>query len=85
MSKVIGIIALIFSAVLLSACSFSLAGDVTPPPGSELPVVQQATQSVATSPIYPIVPPDLVNGAKIYNQECSQCHGTRGIRGWSSV
>ncbi len=79
MSRFIGIIALIFSVVILSACSLSLAGDVTPPPGSELPVVQQATQSVATGPIYPIVPPDLVNGAKIYNQECSQCHGARGL------
>jgi mono/diheme cytochrome c family protein len=74
-----GIVALVFSAIILSACSFSLAGDVTPPPGAELPVVQQPTQSAATSPIYPIIPPDLVNGAKIYNQECSQCHGTRGL------
>ncbi len=79
MPKFSGVIALIFSAFILSACSFSLAGDVTPPPGSELPVVQQATQSVAASPIYPIIPPDLANGAKIYNQECSQCHGTRGL------
>ncbi len=79
MSNCKGFIALIFSAVILSACSLSLAGDVTPPPGAELPVVQPPTQSVATSPIYPIVPPDLANGAKIYSQECSQCHGARGL------
>jgi mono/diheme cytochrome c family protein len=79
MSKSIGFISLIFLVLILSACSFSLAADITPPPGSVLPVVQQATQNVAASPIYPIVPPDLVNGAKIYNQECTQCHGTRGL------
>jgi mono/diheme cytochrome c family protein len=72
-------IALLFAALILSACSFSLAGDVTPPPGAELPAVPPATQSVASSPIYPIVPPDLVNGAKVYKQECSQCHGTKGL------
>ena len=79
MSKTVGFILLLFSAIFLSACSFSLAADITPPPGSELPAVQRATQSVAASPIFPIVPPDLVNGAKIYNQECSQCHGTQGM------
>lgn len=77
--KSIGFIYLVFFALILSACSFSLAADITPPPGSVLPVAQQATQSVASSPIYPIVPPDLVSGAKIYNQECTQCHGTRGL------
>jgi cbb3-type cytochrome c oxidase subunit III len=79
MSKCKGITALIFSVFILTGCSISLAGDVTPPPGSELPVVEQPTQSVAASPVYPIVPPDLVNGAKIYNQECMQCHGTKGL------
>jgi mono/diheme cytochrome c family protein len=29
--------------------------------------------------MFPIVPPDLANGAKIYNQECAQCHGARGM------
>ncbi len=74
-----GFMLLLFLAVFLSACSFSLAADITPPPGSELPAVQQATQSVSTSPVYPIVPPDLVNGAKLYNQECTQCHGLHGL------
>ena len=79
MDKFKGIIALICIAIILSACGLSLAGDVTPPPGAELPVVEPPTQSVASSPIYPIVPPDLVNGAKIYNDECTQCHGPRGL------
>ncbi len=79
MPKFVGFIFLLTSAIILSACSFSLAGDITPPPGSELPAVQQATQPVAASPVYPIVPPDLANGAKIYNLECSQCHGAQGL------
>jgi mono/diheme cytochrome c family protein len=62
---------------LLSACS--LAGDITPPPGSELPVVQIETQSALVSPVYPIVPPNVENGADIFTQECVQCHGTRGL------
>jgi mono/diheme cytochrome c family protein len=79
MHKIHGSIVLLVFAVLLSACSFSLAADITPPPGSELPAAPPATQSVATSPIYPIVPPDLTNGAKVYAQECSQCHGVLGM------
>jgi mono/diheme cytochrome c family protein len=77
MFKFTGISALILSALILSACS--LAEDITPPPGAQLPNTQQATQSISISPVYPIVPPDLNNGAKIYNQECVQCHGNKGM------
>ena len=69
----------IILATSLSACSFSLSGDITPPPGAELPVVQSATQPTTVSPIYPIVPPDLANGAEIFSQSCIQCHGTTGL------
>jgi mono/diheme cytochrome c family protein len=64
-------------AASLSACS--LAGDITPPPNSELPVVQSVTQASPSSPVYPIVPPNVENGAEIFNQECVQCHGTKGL------
>ena len=74
-----GFILLLILAAFLSACSFSLAADITPPPGSELPASAQSTQSVAASPVYPIVPPDLVNGHKLYIQECVQCHGSQGM------
>jgi mono/diheme cytochrome c family protein len=70
---------LIGLAVILSACSISLAEDITPPPGSELQPPQQATLTAPSPSIYPIVPPDLENGAKIYNMECIQCHGPRGL------
>ena len=74
-----GFILLLVLAALLSACSFSLAADVTPPPGSELPASTQPAQAVAASPVFPIVPPDLVNGQQLYKQECTQCHGARGM------
>jgi mono/diheme cytochrome c family protein len=79
MAKFPSMIMLLLLAAFLSACSFSLAADITPPPGSELPAAPQSTQSVAASPVYPIVPPDLANGATIYNRECANCHGSKGM------
>jgi mono/diheme cytochrome c family protein len=79
MSKSFGFIFLVTTSLALSACTFSLAGDVTPPPGSELPYVQETSQMVPSNVLYPILPPDLVSGAKIYSQNCTQCHGTRGL------
>jgi mono/diheme cytochrome c family protein len=78
MHKIPGAFILIGLAIILSACSLSLASDITPPPGSEQIVVPQSTQAVPASVVYPIVPPNLENGAKLYNQECTPCHGTRG-------
>ena len=66
-------------ASVLSACSFSLAADITPPPGSEQQAAPQTTLSAVNSPVYPIVPPDPVNGAAIYAQECASCHGSKGL------
>ncbi len=79
MQKITSLIFLLGLAVVLSACSFSMAADITPPPGSEQQPAQQTTQEVANSPVYPIVPPDLLNGAKIYDQECAACHGKTGL------
>ena len=74
-----GITLLIILAVILSGCSFSLVSDITPPPGSELPAPLEPTQSAAISPVYPIVPPDLASGKALYIQECTQCHGDKGM------
>jgi mono/diheme cytochrome c family protein len=79
MFKKPGAFLLIGLAILLSACSISLAEDIIPPPGSELKPPQQVTQTALPASIYPIVPPDLENGAKLYNQECAQCHGPNGL------
>ena len=70
---------LIGLAILLSACSISFAEDITPPPGSEVKPPQQATETAPSTSIYPIVPPDVENGAKLYTQECAQCHGPKGL------
>jgi mono/diheme cytochrome c family protein len=64
--------------IILSACSsFSLAGDITPPPGSNLPAVQP-TQVVQSGPVYPLVPPDPAVGKPIFNEKCAPCHGESG-------
>lgn len=60
----------ILPLVFLSACS--LVEDVTPPPEYHAP-----TASTAET-IYPIVPPDPAQGAKIYAEECATCHGADG-------
>lgn len=65
--------------IILSACSFSLVSDVTPPPGSEVQPSLKATQPVPESSVYPIVPPNLADGAQIYSQNCAKCHGNKGL------
>jgi mono/diheme cytochrome c family protein len=64
--------------LLLSACSFSLAEDITPPPGSNLPA-EMPTQAPPEGPLYPQVPPSPANGAPIYVEKCAPCHGETGL------
>lgn len=66
---------LITLALLLSACEFSLAGDLTPPPGSELTGATPTAQPIE----YPTQIPDLLNGAQIYVASCAPCHGATGL------
>lgn len=62
-------------ALGLGACNFSLAGDITPPPGSEL-----SAGEVTPAPVdYPTGLPDPQNGAQIYTEKCAACHGDRGL------
>ncbi|HEX7973421.1 MAG TPA: c-type cytochrome [Anaerolineales bacterium] len=68
---------LLLSALFLSACSFSLAADVTPPPGYQAPVAQAQPTSLA-GPQYPVVPPDPVQGEAIFAEKCTSCHGASG-------
>jgi mono/diheme cytochrome c family protein len=79
MHKFTGIIVLIFLATALSACSFSTVSDITPPPGSEQGPLQSSMQSAKVTSVYPIVPPDLADGERIYQQECAECHGDQGL------
>lgn len=63
--------------LLLSACSFSLAEDITPPPGAELPA-EMPTQPPPSGPLYPLVSPNPAEGALIYTDKCAPCHGSTG-------
>ncbi len=63
----------IILATLLSACSFSLAEDITPPPNYVAP-----TPMPTLGPLYPAEAPSLENGAAIYAEKCADCHGPQG-------
>lgn len=76
--KISHILLLSISVILLSACSsLSLAEDITPPPGSNLPAAQP-TQAAVSGPRYPLVPPNPANGEAIYAEKCAPCHGPSG-------
>ncbi len=69
----------LFVFATLSACSFSLAEDIKPPPGSEMQMPVDRTQPEVTSgPMYPMVPPRPANGASLYTEKCAPCHGSSG-------
>ena len=61
-------------AILLTACTFTLAADVTPPPDYVPP-----TPAPTLGPLYPASAPDVANGASIYVEKCAACHGTTGL------
>jgi mono/diheme cytochrome c family protein len=59
--------------LLLSACTITLAEDITPPPGYIPPT------PVPTLVLYPPQKPSVANGAAIYAVKCAACHGTTGL------
>jgi len=61
-------------AILLAACNFTLAEDVTPPPNYVPPTPQPTI-----GPLYPASAPDLANGSAIYVEKCAPCHGDTGL------
>jgi len=63
-----------FIALLLTACSFTLAQDVTPPPDYVPP-----TPVPTHGPVFPAQAPDLQVGAAIYAEKCAPCHGDGGM------
>jgi len=72
------LINLIFIAFFLEGCSFSLAADVTPPPGSQISAAMPALEPLS-GPIYPFVPPSPAAGQSIYQAKCAPCHGEIGL------
>lgn len=65
---------LILLPLLLSACSFSLAEDITPPPNYVAP-----TPMPTLGPLFPAEAPSLENGAVLYAEKCAACHGPQGL------
>jgi mono/diheme cytochrome c family protein len=60
--------------LLLAACNFSLAEDVTPPPGYVSP-----TPAPTLGPLFPAKAPSTANGALIFAEKCAPCHGGTGM------
>lgn len=63
-----------FAALWLTACNFTLASDITPPP-DYIPPSPMPT----LGPLYPAAAPDVESGAAIYAQHCAACHGNTGL------
>ena len=61
----------------LSACSISLASDVTPPPNFKSPT-PPSPEAVAVASV-PLLPPDPAQGAAIFPEKCAPCHGVTGM------
>lgn len=93
--KKIGIIiCTALGALALTGC-FSLAGDVTPPPNYVAPTVLPTNpaggqismendlgatpQATDQTVVYPLVPPDPLQGATLYAERCAPCHGDQGM------
>lgn len=70
---------LLLLAVFLSACSLSLAADITPPPGSEQVLLSSPQPVEISGPLYPLVPPNPGNGEAVYADKCAPCHGVAGL------
>ena len=59
---------------LLTACNFTLAEDVTPPPDYKPP-----TAAPTMGALFPSAAPDPANGEAIYAENCAPCHGATGM------
>jgi len=71
-------VVILFTSLFISACSFSLAEDIPPPPGAEQrPVIQEQAQAT-NGPLYPLMPPNPADGEAIYAEKCAPCHGSSG-------
>lgn len=65
---------IITATIIVTACNFTLAEDVTPPPNYVPP-----TPAPTLGPLFPAQAPSTENGAAIFAQKCAPCHGTAGL------
>jgi mono/diheme cytochrome c family protein len=68
------LIVLIPVALILAACNFSLASDITPPPNYVSP-----TPMPTLGALVPASAPDTQAGALLFTQNCAACHGDKGL------
>ncbi len=68
------LIVLLPAALVLAACNFSLASDITPPPDYVSP-----TPLPTLGALVPVAAPDVQDGASLYAQNCAACHGDKGL------
>jgi mono/diheme cytochrome c family protein len=64
---------LFLTPLFLSACNFSLASDITPPPNYKSP-----TPAPTIGALFPAKSPSVQDGAAIYTEKCAPCHGDQG-------
>lgn len=69
----------LFLTLWLSACSFSLAADITPPPGYQPAPAVESTAVVTSGALFPLIPPSPAEGQAIYVEKCAPCHGETGM------
>jgi mono/diheme cytochrome c family protein len=62
------------TTLILTACNFTLAEDVTPPPNYISP-----TPAPTLGPLFPAQAPSTENGAAIFAEKCAPCHGATGL------
>ena len=62
------------TTMILTACNFTLAEDVTPPPNYVPP-----TPAATLGPLFPAEVPSTENGALIFAEKCAPCHGATGL------
>lgn len=72
--KLLHVFIVISAAALLSACNFTLASDITPPPDYVSP-----TPMPTLGALIPVSAPDVQQGAALFAQNCAACHGPKGL------
>jgi mono/diheme cytochrome c family protein len=66
-------------SILMVACEFSLAADITPPPVAPGVITPERSSPTSIGPDYPLLAPSPSNGAMIYAEKCEPCHGPNGL------